>query len=119
MIHLEVNVYRLVLLLFLLSCGKTELEIPNTQQAVVVSGSSYNYVIVRLEFLRDIQALCNDLILESDYETNDLYRQAVAQCTFDKLSLLDVNKFVEFEESYCTSPQTAQEQEACSILGAS
>lgn len=109
-------IYKLILLFTLLSCGDTKVKIPNTEHNMKLSGSSYNYIIVRLEFIKDIERLCNDLILYSDYPTYELYKQAVAQCTFDKLSLLDVNMVDDFKTNYCNNPSSQDVQDACNAL---
>lgn len=114
---------KIFILFSLLSCGKTKVEIPNTKHTAYVGGEIYNYVIVRLEFLRDIERLCGDLYLYEDFESPELYDQAVAQCTFDKISLLDLKKITEFNDTFCyesdgnfTEEQLQNIEEACNLI---
>lgn len=104
--------------------GTQKLETNNAEQSVVQSGSSYAYVIVRLEFIQQIHDLCRDKYLVSDYETEALYRQVVAECVFDNLAILNISPT--FQNSYCepgadlsgfTPEQTSDILAACAALG--
>ena len=100
----------------------------DSRQDLIQSGTSYAYVIVRLEFIQQIQQLCQDSILVSSFLSEDLYKQAVAQCTFDKLASLSVNtnSLTSFKQKYCqptsdlsalTPSQQANIIAACAALG--
>ena len=105
----------------LVSCGGTEHTVSvEPPESDIVSGETYNYVIIRLEFLQDLERLCRSAILESDFDSAQLYEQAVSQCVFDNLSVVDVANFQEFEDTVCSldlEELTQEELEACELLG--
>lgn len=91
-------------------------------------GDAYSYVVVRLEFIDQINKLCRDLTLSTDYPTTELYNQAVAQCTFDKLATINIDptQVQTFQQQYCApgadlSGFTPQQQSdilaACAVIG--
>jgi hypothetical protein len=106
----------LLSLLFLISCGESTLKIEEPENPVLVDGDTYSYVIVRLEFIEEMRQLCEDSLLPNDYETEELYDQAVAQCTLDYLSILDIGAIEEFNEEVCNNPQTQDEISVCEAI---
>lgn len=124
---LTLFIYIVLFLLTLVSCN-SKIQTNDSRQDVVQSGESYAYVIVRLEFISDLKQLCQDSLLASNYESVELYNQAVAECTFEKLTILNVNptQIGTFISTYCQptsdlSALTPQEvlniNAACSALG--
>lgn len=75
----------------------------DSTQSVVQSGTSYAYVVVRLDFIQQIQMLCEQSLLSSDYSNITTYNQAVAQCTLEHLSVsnVDTNQLTSFVNQYC------------------
>lgn len=118
-------------LLFILMCltgCDYNIKTNDSKQDVVQSGTSYTYVVVRLEFIQQVQQLCTDSLLASSYPSDVLYKQAVADCTFDKLASLNINTntLASFQQAYCgisadLSGFTPQQQTdiiaACAALG--
>lgn len=121
----------LTLLLFVSGCGfngEQKLTANDSEQTIVQTGESYTYIIIKLEFLEDIKQLCTDSNIRSEFESEDLYKKAIADCTLDNLSIfnIDFEKASEFADDYCkegadlsslTEEEIASVQEACSILG--
>lgn len=117
-----------LLTLFLIILVACSVKTNDSEQKIVQSGASYTYVIVRLEFLQQIQQLCSDSLLPGDYASTELYKKAVADCTFDKISSLnlDLNAIGSFSNQYCQdgsdlSGYTQEQQDdilaACLALG--
>lgn len=117
----------LSILIGILGCN-SKIETNDSRQDVVQSGESYSYIVVRLEFISEIKQLCQDLLLETEFESEELYNQAVAQCTFEKLTILNINptEITNFISTYCTgSPELtgmtpseiANIEAACVALG--
>jgi hypothetical protein len=128
---IEVTVYLIVLVVMvylMAGCGSV-FKTNDSTQSVVQSGSSFSYVVVRLEFIQQIQQLCADSLLQTNYATFTLYKQAVASCTFDKLSSLgsiNTGAITSFQQQYCqpnsdlsalTPQQVLDVKSACSALG--
>lgn len=117
----------ILLLTGIVSCDY-RVKTNDSTQNVVQSGTSYTYVIVRLEFIQQLHDICKDSLLESSYASQVLYDQAVAQCTLDSMSILNFNpsQVSSFVQQYCQpnsdlSALSAQEQAnvlaACAALG--
>lgn len=121
----------LLLLLFTASCGfngKQKVETNDSKQEVIISGESYNYVVVRLEFIKEMKELCAESLLSSNYESEELYDKAVADCTFEHLSVLNTSALTSFTTDYCnlgdntsqlTPEQLANIEAACQVLNSS
>lgn len=113
---------------FLLATGcNYAVKTNDSVQKIEQTGASYTYVIVRLEFLQQVQTLCQDLYLRSSFATDELWKQQVAQCTFDNLSLLniDLSQISTFNQAYCqpgsdlsgfTPQQQADIVAACAVI---
>jgi len=98
----------LTLPLLLISCGPS-----SGRYDVIASGESR--VTIEMGFIAEINALCKQLNLESNFPSEELYNQAVAQCTFDKMSLVNINP-TDFA-SACTNPTTPEQAQLCAQLG--
>ena len=108
----------LLTLIFILltSCGgevKLKAEAPDE---AILSGETYSYVIVQLDFIQQMRQICEDLYLESEFDTQDLYLQEVAQCTLDNLSILDLSAVEEFNDEICNNPDSLEEQQICDAI---
>lgn len=79
----------LIATLFLTACGDIEVKTKDSNHTVTQTGSAYYYVTVRLEFIDQIKNLCQDRYI--DQLSNPLYPQLVANCTFENLSLLNID----------------------------
>lgn len=90
---------KLVLLLALMGIGCGI----NGTQNFQITGTSYSYVIVRLEFIQEINALCKQSLLREDFASSELYEQAVSKCTLEKMSLFNINPTTvsSFQNTYC------------------
>ena len=108
--------YLLILSMLLVGCGKSTIKLEEPENPVTIDGDTYSYVIVRLEFIEQMRQICEDSLLPSEYETEELYDQAVAQCTLDSLSILNIDAINEFNEQVCEDPQTQDEIAACEAL---
>lgn len=94
--------------LFLISCGPS-----SGRYDVIASGESR--VSIEMGFIAELNQLCRDLLLPSDYPTQALYNQAVAQCTFEKMSLVNINP-TDFA-AMCAHPTTPEQVQICAQLG--
>jgi len=115
--------YLLLIALLMASCGESKINVDDSNHNV--SGEAYQYIIVQFEFITKVKKLCNELHLQSDYSSKELYKQAVAQCTFDNLSLLDIGAVAEFTNGFCdnqdaynelTPTEQAQVDQLCEVL---
>ena len=95
-------VYLIAFVLGFTGCN-SKVETNDSKQEIIQSGTSYSYVIVRLEFISELKQLCQDSLLITDYANEALYNQAVAECTFEKLTILNVNptEITTFINQYC------------------
>lgn len=109
-------------MLLLTSCGfngKQKLETNDAKQTVEQTGESYTYIVVRLEFIKEIKDLCLELNPVSDFEKEDERNKIVAQCTFDNLSLINISPTItqDFTNEYCQEPtEDINIIEACEAL---
>lgn len=104
------------LLFIFISCGKSELAVVGDKDKPVVSGEAYQYVIIRLEFIKDIREICEARYLSYEYPTYQLYEQEVAKCTLDNLSVLNLANLQQFANDVCSDPKTQEEIDACNAL---
>ena len=77
----------LLLLAINLNCGG--------KYRVEQSGESQVKVDITFQFLEQLQSICQDSLIVSDFETYELYRQAVADCVLNTLELLDLSYLFE------------------------
>ena len=106
---------KLFFLILLISCGQSDIQIKAPEEDVI-SGETYSYVIFQLEFIQQIKTLCQELYLPQNFESTELYKQKVAECSFDNLSILDLGAIDEFTNSICGNPQTQEEIDTCTAL---
>ena len=120
------KIVQLLFLLILLSCGKQEVEVKDSEHIGRVEGEAYQYIIVQFEFISEMKQLCREFYLPEEFESEALYNQAVAECTFEKISILDTALLDQFYSDYCEEnqenydelPPEEQEQvdEVCEVL---
>ena len=113
--------YLLTAILFLVVGCNSTLKTKTEDQKIVSSGESHNYVIVRLEFIEQIRQLCQDKLLQQDYETLELWKKAIADCTFNNLDIVNINPIQAntFMDTYCAPNadlSQLSEQDQLSIL---
>lgn len=91
--------------LLLCACN-IKLKTEDAKVNAEVTGESYSYIVVRLEFISQLIELCADLVLDSDYPTQELADQARAQCVFDKIEDINVTlpQFTEDVNALCNAP---------------
>lgn len=100
----------------------------NGNQKVTQDGQSYIYLVVKLDFIEQVRQLCQDSLLKTDYSTEELWKQAISQCTFKNLSFagISTSQANNFSTQYCQansnlssfSPQDqANITAACKALG--
>ncbi len=87
----------LIVSLLLSSCGFSG------DQKLTQQGESNTNVNIVFEFINQVQRLCAMETLRSDYETSALYDKAVAECTFSRLSTINLG-------SICNTPGLTPEQ---------
>lgn len=86
-------IFFLAFIVIVIGCGKQkhELKIDDSVHTGTISGEAKNRIIVEMQFIGEIKQLCKELHLQSDYSSKKLYKQAVAQCTFDNLAILNLD----------------------------
>ncbi len=90
---------------FLVNCGM------NGDQRVTVQGTTNSNVSLVFQFIYQVEDLCKMDTLVSDYPDAASYNKAVAECTFTKLSTINV-------PNLCNTPGLTPEQLAtCHGLG--
>lgn len=86
--------YAMISILALSGCGFSGTEhvaIDNATQTIAIN----------FGFLDQLQKLCEAQLLQSDYKSKELYNQAVANCVFSNLSLLNVAQLQNLQNTYC------------------
>jgi hypothetical protein len=113
-----------LLLLLLISCGTSEIDVNDSTHSIDGEAKAYQYVIVQFDFITDIRDLCTDLYAVEDLPELDK-KAKVAECTFDYLSVLDTGLITEFTDDYCNDEtllegldpvDLAKVNELCGIL---
>lgn len=66
-----------------------------------VEGEAYTYVVVRFEFITNIENLCSNLHPSREYTDQIERDRVVAQCVFDNLSILNIDTLGEFTNEFC------------------
>ena len=121
----------LLLPLLLASCGfngNQKLETNDSKQQIEQTGTSYTYVVVRLEFIEQIRLLCLDANPLEDFTSESQQKKAIAQCTIDNMAILNINlaQVDDFTGQYCqddadlsqyTPEQVTDILAACAALG--
>lgn len=87
---------RIVLLLILvisvmalLGCGDIKVKTKDSNHTATVSGTSYSYVVIKLEPIEQIKQLCRDKYNQIT-DPNE-FNRTVADCTFQNLSILNID----------------------------
>lgn len=95
---------KILILLLIISCGKSTLEIEDSVQKV--EGTTTSEVVIKFEPLIQINKLCNDLYIQSEFYSEELYLQKVAECTFEKLSVISFDLVSDFDSDLCATDET-------------
>lgn len=104
----------LTILMLLASCGKIKLS--DSAHKVNVKAETTSYIIVRLEFIKDIKEMCRDIYPEYEYENAQERKKLVSQCTLDKMTLIDLGAISDYNAEVCSDPKTQQEIDICKLL---
>lgn len=113
---------KLISILILISgCGFNGVEKVQTNDSTQV-------ISIEFGFLNQIETLCSQQVLSSAYATNELYNQAVANCVFSNLTILNAAQLSNLENNYCkpnadlssfTASQIATIQASCAAVSTS
>lgn len=99
------NKFILILTLLIVNCGF------NGDQRLTQGGTSDTNINIVFEFINQVENLCKMDTLQSDYPTQVLYNKAVADCTFSKLSTINLG-------GLCNTPGLTSDQvTTCKGLG--
>ncbi len=92
----------------------------NGDQKVSVNDSNHN-ININMTFINQLVGLCQDKNLQSDFATYELWKQAVANCVFDNMSILNVANSPLCKPgadlSHYTPDQQQQILAACAAMG--
>jgi hypothetical protein len=105
---------KLILLLLLVSCAKVKLS--DSEHQINAKVETESYIIVQLDFIKDIQQLCTDLYPAYENENEPLRKKLIAECTLDKMDILDLSLITDYQNSICDNPVTDQEKQICQVL---
>lgn len=105
------------------SCGKSEVLIKAPEEDLI-SGETYNYVIIRVEYITDIKEQCTNQYPEYDFNMQSSYEvqyrnKLISDCFFENLPEIDFNAINEFNNTVCQKPveqQTPDEQQVCQAI---
>lgn len=103
-----------VLALFLVSCGDSTIKLEEPDNAI--EGETYSYVIIRAEFISEMRTLCEQSLATQSFETQELRNKEIADCTFDKLSFINIDAINSFNNQVCENPATQEEIDICNAL---
>ena len=99
----------LLVILLLTSCGDSKVKVDDSVHKGHVEGETFNYVVVRFEFIKEIRELC-EFKFPND---NNL----MADCTFEHLSVLNVPALESFNNEYCNEElEDVRALEVCKAL---
>lgn len=110
-------------LLFLISCGNSEVQLKAPEEDIL-SGETYSYIILRVEYITEIRQQCENLYPAYEYDMNrpeypDNRKQDIATCFFDNMIDINVGELEQFNQEVCSKPieeQTAEEIQACTAI---
>lgn len=103
-------------------------NVSDSKHELVQSGSTFSYVVVRLEFISELKQICVDANPLSKFPSEEEQKRVIAECTIERLSLIDINPedIADFTTDYCgpnadlsglTPEQVADAARACLALG--
>ena len=116
---------KLLLLVLLFSCGKQKIETTVEDSNHTIGGVTTHEIIIKFEPLLTINQLCKDLFIPSEFDSEILYNQKVAECTFEKLSVIDFGTLADFNNTLCdnnenydalTPEEKEQVDQLCSLI---
>lgn len=102
----------LILVILIISCGKQSIELEDSEHTI--GGETKSIITLELSFISQVNELCKDLYIESDYVSINYWRQAVAECTFDNISILNIGDisqdgFKDIINDLCNKPDFEDE----------
>ncbi len=80
----------IVLSLLISGCGF------NGNQLVTTQGTTYQDMSIIFGFIDQVKQLCRESLLQQNYTDQELYNQAVAQCTFDRLTAMNLPDYTKY-----------------------
>ena len=95
---------KILILLLIISCGKSTIEIEDSNHSI--DGGTINEIVIKFEPLLQINKLCNDLYIRGSFNSEELYLQKVAECTFEKLSVISFDLVNQFDNDFCATDET-------------
>ena len=98
-------------LLSLVSCGKIRVDGKHK-----IDAETYSYVIIRLDFIKQIQELCTDLYPAYEIPKEHTRKKLISECTLDKMTIFDMSAFKEFNDTVCKAPLTIEELRICDVF---
>lgn len=115
--------------LLVVSCllAGCQVDVTDSAHKVQQEGTSYTYVVVRLEFIEQVRQLC--VAKFNELPGGPERDREIANCTLENLQLLNVNfgQLEDFSQQYCQegadlsglpADQRAEIERACALLGA-
>lgn len=119
------NALLIIALILIVSygCGTQTVDVEDSLHTV--GGTTTSEIIIKFEPLIKINELCNDLFIESEFVTEQLYKQKVAECTFEKLSIINFDSLSDFNNELCdtneaynalTPEEQLQVDQLCEVL---
>lgn len=104
----------LILMLLFTSCGDSTIKLENPDEPI--TGETYSYVVIQMEFISEMRLLCEQSLATQSFVTEELRNKEIADCTFDKLSILDLEALNNFNNEICSNPVTQEEIDICNAL---
>lgn len=80
--------------LILSGCGFNGTEAVQTNNATQT-------ISIEFGFLNQIQTLCQQQTLRSGFTSDELYNQAIANCVFNNLTVLNAAQLANLQNNYC------------------
>lgn len=115
--------YLIILLLFM-SCGSSDINIKAPEEDIKISGETYSYIILRVEYITEIRQQCENLypsylINPSNQSEVEERAKLVAECFFDNMIDINVGELGEFNTEVCDKPieeMTPEEIQICEAI---
>jgi hypothetical protein len=103
----------LIMAILLVSCGQSsEVDVKDSNHTI--GGETKSIITLELPFISQVNELCKDLYIERDYVSVEYWKQAVAKCTFDNISVLNIDGisqdgFNDIISDLCSKPEYENE----------
>lgn len=89
----------LLIALVLASCGKSEIDVSGSEHKL--SGGTQSKFVIEFKPFNQVAHWCNNLHIQADFASKDLYKQKVSECIFENLSIIDFGQLKDFNNQYC------------------